>query len=62
MKWFPDTSQAFKDKKFEKLTLWEQDGMLVVSGRAMEGLKHYFRMDHHPVLMASSRVGELIML
>ena len=58
----PATRQAFKDKKLERLTLWEKDGMLVVSGRAMEGLKHYFGVDHLPVLMASCRVGELIMM
>ena len=58
----PATRQAFKDKKLEKLTLWEKDGMLVVSGRAMEGLKHYFGVDHLPVLMSSSRVAEIVML
>ena len=58
----PATRQAFKDKKLEQLTLWEKDGMLVVSGRAMEGLKHYFGVDHLPVLMSSCRVAELIML
>ena len=41
----PDTRQAFMAKKLEKLTLWEKDGMLVVSGRAMEGLKHHFGVD-----------------
>ena len=58
----PATRQAFKNKKLERLTLWEKDGMLVVSGRAMEGMKHYFGVDHLPVIMSSCRVAELIML
>ena len=36
----PDTRQVIVAKKLEQLTLWEKDGMLVVSGRGMEGLKH----------------------
>ena len=38
----PDTRQVIVAKKLEQLTLWEKDGMLVVSGRGMEGLKHLF--------------------
>ena len=36
----PDTRQVIVAKKLEQLTLWEKDGMLVVSGMGMEGLKH----------------------
>ena len=58
----PATRKAFKEKKLQQLTLWERDGMVVVSGRAMEGLNHYFGVDHLPVLISSTRVAELIML
>ena len=58
----PATREAHSLKKLSKLTLWEKDGMLVVSGRAMEGLKHYFGVDHLPVLMAKTRVAHLIIL
>ena len=36
----PDTKQVIVAKKLEQLTLWKKDGMLVVSGRGMKGLKH----------------------
>ena len=58
----PETRKAYREKKLQKLTLWEHDGLLVVSGRAMEGLKHYFGVSYLPVLMSNTRVAELIML
>ena len=64
--WFkqamPATWKAFNDRKLDKLTVWEKDGMLMVTGRAMEGLKHYFGVDYLPVLKSSSRLAELILM
>lgn len=57
-----DTRKAHAEGKLRKLTLWEKDGMLVVSGRAEEGLKLYFGEGHLPVLMSGARVSNLIML
>ena len=37
-----ETRKAHAKGKLTKLTLWEKDGMLVVSGRASERLKHFF--------------------
>ena len=54
----PATWLAYEDKKLDKLTLWKKDGMLTVTGRAMEGLKYYFGVDHLPVLMSSTRVAD----
>ena len=36
--------------------------MLVVSGRAMEGLRKYFGVSFHPVVTYHTRVEELIIL
>ena len=58
----PETRKAYREKKLQKLTLWEHDWLLVVSGRAMEGLKHYFGVSLLPVPMSNTRVPELIML
>ena len=56
------TRKAYREKKLTKLTLWEKDGMMVVSGRASQGLKYYFGAEYLPVLMAGTRTAELIML
>ena len=58
----PVTRKAFREKRLQKLTLWEHEGMLVLSGRAMEGMKKYFGVSLLPVVMAQTRVAELIML
>ena len=55
-------SNSSKIDELTKLTLWEHEGMLVVSGRATQGLKHYFGVDYLPVLMSNTRVAELIAL
>ena len=52
----PATWKAFDDKKLDKLTVWKKEGMLMVTGRALKGLQHYFGVDYLPVLMSSSRV------
>ena len=57
-----ETRKAFSEKKLQKLSLWEHEGMLVVSGRAMEGLQYHFGASYLPVLMSTTRVAELIML
>ena len=36
-------------ERLQKLILWEHDGVLVVSGRTMEDLKHYFKVSILPV-------------
>ena len=58
----PETRKAFREKRLQKLTLWEHEGMLVLSGRAMERMKNYFWVSFLPVVMAQTRVAELIML
>ena len=58
----PETRKAFRGKKLQKMTPWEHKGMLVVSGRGMEGLRHYLWVSFLPVLMSHTRVAELIML
>ena len=57
-----ETRKAHAKGKLTKLTLWEKDGMLVVSGRASEGLKHFFGAEYLPVIMGHTRVGFLIMM
>ena len=58
----PTTREAKEQGKLKKLTLWEHENLLVVSGRAEAGLKKYFGVHFLPVLMASTRVAQLIML
>ena len=57
-----NTREAWKKKKLTKLTLWEHEGLLVITGRAEAGLKKYFGVHYLPVIMARTRVGQLIML
>ena len=56
------TREALKQGKLKKLTTWEHEGLVVVTGRAEQGLKHYYGVQNLPVIMASTRVGFLIML
>ena len=58
----PATREAHAKGKLSKLSLWEHDGVLVVTGRAQAGLRYYLGADYLPVLMSSTRVAELIML
>ena len=58
----PETWKAFRDKKPQKLTLWEHERMMVVYGRAMERLRHFFWVSFLPALMSHTRVAELITL
>ena len=51
-----------KKGNLTRLTLWEKDGMLVISGRAGAGLKLYFGSNSLPVIMATTQVAKLIML
>ena len=57
-----ETRKAHAKGKLTKLTLWEKDGMIIVSGRASEGLKHFFGAEYLPVIMGHTRVGFLIMM
>ena len=56
----PETWKAFWEKKLQKLTLWEHERMMVVYGRAMERLRHFFWVSFLPALMSHTRVAELI--
>jgi len=58
----PATREAKEQGKLKRLTLWEHENLLVVSGRAEAGLKKYFGVHFLPVLMASTRTAQLIML
>ena len=64
--WFrismPATRQAVAAGKLKELTLQEEQGMLVIRGRAMSGMKQLLGAEFLPVLMASVRVAVLVML
>ena len=56
------TRQAAKTGRLRELTMVEEQGMLVIKGRARSGMKELFGADYLPVLMANERVAVLIML
>lgn len=58
----PATRKAYEEKKLTKLSLWEHENMLVITGRAQEGLRYYFGTEYLPVLMSTTRTAELIMM
>ena len=64
--WFkaamPATRQAAKAGRLRELTMVEEQGMLVIKGRARSGMKDLIGADFLPVLMAGERVAVLIML
>ena len=64
--WFkaamPATRQAAKAGRLRELTMVEEQGMLVIKGRARSGMRELFGADFLPVLMAGERVAVLIML
>ena len=58
----PDTLEARDQGKLRTLKTYMEDGLVMVQGRAKEGLKAAFQRDSLPVLMSHSRVAFLIML
>ena len=57
----PATRTAMKDNKLKEYQLVEHEGMMVMGSRAPMGVKHHFGQEHLPVIMASTRVAELVM-
>lgn len=58
----PATRKALTEGKLKQLTTWEKDGIVVVTGRAEQGLKNYYGSSYLPVIMSSTRTAFLIML
>ena len=58
----PATRLALEEGKLKKLTTFQKDGIIVVTGRAEQGIKKYYGVTFLPVLMSSERVSYLIML
>ena len=60
----PATNKAGKEGKLKHLTPKKHDvydDVVVVTGRALEGLQHYLHRDFLPVLMSSTRTAQLVM-
>ena len=58
-----DSTRAAKASgKLRELTLQEEQGMLVIRGRAMSGLQQLLGAEFLPVVMACERIATLIML
>ena len=47
----PATKRAHEKGPLKHLTLWEHEGIYVVTGRAQEGIRYFFGVDYLPVLM-----------
>ena len=61
----PATNKAGSEGKLRHLTPKKHDvydDMIVVTDRALEGMKHYLHRDYLPVLMSSTRTAQLVML
>ena len=58
----PSTYAAYKAGRLAALTLFEEDGMLRVRGRAGAGLEAAFQQESLPVILAETRVAYLITL
>ena len=57
-----DTRKARDSGRLKELTMVEEQGMLVIRGRAVTGMKRLLGTDYLPVLMSSHRIAELVML
>ena len=57
-----DTKKAKDSGRLKELTLVEEQGMLVIKGRAVAGMKRLLGADFLPVVMSGHRIAELIML
>ena len=58
----PATRKALTAGRLKELTIQEEQGMLVIKGRAQTGIKQLLGVEFLPVLMSSQRVAVLIML
>ena len=61
----PATNKAGSEGKLKHLTPKKHDvfeDVIVVTGRALEGMKHYLHKDYLPVIMSSTRTAQLVML
>ena len=57
-----ETRKALEKGQLAKLTVWEHEGIIVVTGRAELGLKKFYGVNYLPVIMSYTRVVQLIML
>jgi hypothetical protein len=57
----PATRAAVKQGKLGEYQLVEHEGMVVLESRAPLGVEHHYDKEHLPVIMASTRVAELVM-
>ena len=64
--WFraamPATLEAWKAGKLDKLTVYKEEGMVRVRGRAGTALQYAYQVDSLPVLMATTRIGYMVLL
>ena len=64
--WFqvsmPATEVAMKAGKLKELTIQVEQGMYVIKGRAVAGMKQMLGTEFLPVLMSSERISVLVML
>ena len=61
----PATNKAGAQGKLKHLTPKKHDqydDVIVVTGRAIEGLRHYLQRDFLPVIMSSTRTAHLVVL
>ena len=64
--WFlavmPETKAARDAGRLRELNVKEDDGIIVVEGRASSGMRQFFGQNNLPVIMGSTRVAYLVML
>jgi hypothetical protein len=61
----PATNKAGTEGKLKHLTPKRHNvygDVVVVTGRALEGMKHYLQKDFLPVIMSSTRTAQLVTL
>ena len=61
----PATNKAGSEGKLKHLTPKKHDlyeDVIVVTGRALDGMKHYLQRDYLPVLMSATRTAQLVTL
>ena len=64
--WFlsamPETIEALNSGRLKELNVKNDNGIIVIQGRASAGMNHFFGQDNLPVIMGDTRIAELIML
>ena len=58
----PKTKAAWIAGRLRELNVKEEDGVIVVEGRASRGIRQFFGQNNLPVIMGSTRVAFLVML